>query len=1001
MLEMKFLGQFEVLRDGKPLVIPSRNAQSLFTYLVLNAGKRFRREMLAGLLWPDSSEDSARSNLRHELWRLRKAMDVADESYFIVDDLTIAFNTHFQYSLDVQRFEQVSVMKSTEENLIEALSIYHGDALPGFYDEWVFVERNRLHALFETKINRLLELYQIGERWTEMLDWAMRWIEVETWSEPAYRALITAYANTGDLTKALASYERLRQGMQKDLGIKPSEQTQTLLKRLKAGWRSVVTSDKPSQELILTKSSTDLPSPDYPLPLLRRSNLPRPLTSFIGREKEIQQVELLVSKARLVTITGSGGVGKTRLAIQVAEVLKSVFTDGTWWVELASLFTSNAPQKQELMQKQAPSDGQYFLIQPTTTGRLMGVDIIAEAVSKVLRLPELTGITLLDGLIEQLRDKNLLLILDNCEHLIQACATLVEELLGECPNLFILATSREALGVPGEKAWRLPSLSLPEQILTQERSDFLQSEAVNLFIERTADITPDYYLEEVDIPAIAQICQRLDGIPLAIELAAARMNMLSAQEIYARLDNRFNLLTGGHRTALPRHQTLRAAIEWSYDLLSEAEKALFRRLSIFNGSFSLEAVENVCIDNEIYRDEVLTLIGRLVDKSLLNVECAAQDLELGTRYRFLNTIQSFGRLKMDEKNEAQLLHDRYAIYYVNLVEAAEPELLSKNMVYWHNLLLAENDNIRTVIEWGSKYDRAESGLRLAGALLWFWFRSGLNREGYDLALKSLSLPSASQFKRAHARALNTAGFLLCLLGDTAMAKRLLDEALSILRVSDDEISLAWTLQFLGLVYTNEKEYDRADIVFQEGIEIIQKHKEKYADSFLFFHGDIDLQKGDRFRAQKRYEECVNIFRANGNTAFLAYPLRRLGYLALEQNDIPGATRHFLESLKFNTENDDKPGKAASLVSMAVLAIHMGDPNMAALFFGVVEKRLELLSINLLNLDQTELRQINNYLRSCLDKATFTTAFTKGWEMSEDQAIELAKKFCQVWLKTLI
>jgi predicted ATPase len=289
-------------------------------------------------------------------------------------------------------------------------------------------------------------------------------------------------------------------------------------------------------------------------------------------------------------------------------------------------------------------------------------------VAKVLRIPGSPSLPLLEGIVEYLQEKQLLLILDNCEHLIESCAALVERVLGECPEVTILATSREALGVPGEKAWLLPSLSLPGSGPSLGFDDIFQSEAVSLFIERAADVLPGYQPGELEMPTIAQICQRLDGIPLAIELAAARMKLLTAQEIAARLDQRFSLLTGGRRTALPRHQTLQAAIEWSYDLLNYAERILFRRLSVFAGSFTLEAAEAICVSQEIRGDKVLTLLGRLVDKSLLNVEPAPQDLDMETRYRFLDTIRSFSNLKLDEAGETRQMREQRSSYYLRLVE---------------------------------------------------------------------------------------------------------------------------------------------------------------------------------------------------------------------------------------------------------------------------------------------------------------------------------------------
>jgi predicted ATPase/DNA-binding SARP family transcriptional activator len=972
MLEVNLLGQFEVLLDGRRLTIPTRNAQSLFAYLILNAGHAQRREQLAGLLWPDSSEDNARSNLRHELWRLRKALEFEGQSCFRSDDLTIAFAPPCEYSLDVQRLASLPLEGSRPDDLIAALSLYRGQLLPGFYDEWIFAERERLQALFEARMARLLELLQGEGRWAEVLEWAMRWIALGEWPEPAYRALMSAYTHRGELSKAVATYERFRQGLQKDLGVEPSQQTQALLERLKSEEKIEVQAKAPTQP---DQAPLESISAAFALPRLRRSNLPKPLTSFIGREKEIRQVVQLVSRARLVTISGPGGVGKTRLAIQAAGVLASQFRDGAWWVGLASLFAASQVKNQALA---GPVE-------------LAGMDPVAQAVAKILRIPETPGLPLLEGIAEHLRDQQLLLVLDNCEHLIGACAALVEYLLGNCPLVSILATSREALGVPGEKAWPLPSLSLPEDGPSSELSHILQSEAVSLFVERAGDALPGYQPGEADAPILAQICRRLDGIPLAIELAAARMSLLSAQEIAARLDSRFSLLTGGRRTALPRHQTLQAAIEWSYGLLEPAELTLFRRLSIFAGSFTLEAAEAVCADEVIRRDEVLTLLGRLVDKSLLNVEPAPQDTELATRYRFLDTIHSFGSLKLGETGETWRIRDRHADYYVCLVEAAEPELLRRDQVRWSRLLQAENDNLRAVVEWSAENDHAEYALRLVGALVWFWFSYGSSREGRDMALKALDSPSAVRFKHARARALNTAGLLQCLLGDTTAARQLLEEALPILKVSKDSASLAWTLQFLGLALAYDQEYDLANAAFQEGLALARRPGDVNANNFLHFLGDVNLQKGNHSRARKTYEDSVNLLRAIGNKSFLAYPLRRLGYLALRENDIQEAWKYFQESLAINLEVSDKRAVAACLASLAALALHLDKRFLAAHLYGAVESRLETLSVNLVYTDQAELEYIHGQLLTLLDAETFAAAFTEGWEMSEEQAIELAQE----------
>jgi predicted ATPase/DNA-binding XRE family transcriptional regulator len=703
-------------------------------------------------------------------------------------------------------------------------------------------------------------------------------------------------------------------------------------------------------------------------------NLPNNPSSFVGREKELTAVKRLLNTSRLVTLTGAGGIGKTRLALRAANQLLNAYPDGVWWVELAPLVRPGSPK--------APSSGPASQI---------AEDLVPQAVAKAVRILEVPGRSVLDGILEALREKKVLLVLDNCEHLIEDCAALAELLLGQCPEVSVLATSREALSVPGEKAWLLPSLSLPEAGSAVDASHIFQSEAVSLFIERAGDVQPGYQPQTAEALTIAQICLRLDGIPLAIELAAARMSLLSAQEIASRLDQRFSLLTRGRRTALPRHQTLRAAIEWSHDLLSAPEQTLFRRLSVFAGGFSLEAAEAICAGQGIEQDEVLALLGRLIDKSLLQVQHAPPDGALSTRYHYLDTIRSFGRLKLDEANETRWVRDGHADYYVRMAEAAEPDLLFQNQVLWFKRLLAEMGNMRAVIEWSSEKDEAESALRVVTALFWFWWLNGYSREGRDLTLKALALPSAMQLKERRAAALSTAGFDEFLQGDIGTAKRMLEEAVPVLRPSNDEVHLAWALQFFGLVLAYEKEYALADKANQEGVAIARRLSNAYTSSLLFFLGDVDLLKGDIVRAKKTYEENAARLRELQSKSALAYPLRRLGYLALDQGDLPNARRYFQESLELNHEIGDLPGTTASLASAAALAIRLDQPATAARLCGAIENQWKTLGVYALYTDQAQFARIRGKLRGSLAEGTFNTAFSEGWDLSLEQAIALAEE----------
>jgi predicted ATPase/DNA-binding XRE family transcriptional regulator len=457
-------------------------------------------------------------------------------------------------------------------------------------------------------------------------------------------------------------------------------------------------------------------SPTNPA-LLPQHNLPHTASSFVGREKELSAIQRLLSGSRLVTLTGAGGIGKTRLALQVAREVVADYPDGVWWVELAARFRASAAAAYAGAGSEDP---------------------ISQAVAKSLRLSLEPGRPAIDAVLEALRAKKTLLVFDNCEHVIEDCAALAEQLLAWCPLVCILATSQEALQVPGEKVWLLPALSLPKENPAPGAGQVLQAEAVRLFVERADEGRHGYQPAVVEVFTIAQICRRLDGIPLAIELAAANLSLLSAQEIADRLDQRFDLLTRGRRTALPRHRTLRAAIEWSHELLRAPEQIVFRRLAVFTGSFSLDGAEAINAGLGARREETLAVLGQLVDKSLLVTEPAPQDGAPATRYRYLDTIRAFGRLKLEETGETQAARNQHADYYAQLAEAAEPHLLLRDQVQWFRLLQAEYANLRAAIEWC-----AESRRRIADCggivlvLVDQWSQAGGPRPGIEIVSPAL------------------------------------------------------------------------------------------------------------------------------------------------------------------------------------------------------------------------------------------------------------------------
>jgi predicted ATPase/class 3 adenylate cyclase len=450
----------------------------------------------------------------------------------------------------------------------------------------------------------------------------------------------------------------------------------------------------------------DLPAAFAPLRSLNTlpNNLPGELTSFVGRRVELAQIGASLERVRLLTLTGAGGCGKTRLALQAVADVMDRYPDGVWWVELA---------------------------------RLADAALVPAAVISALGLREVPGRALPDTLVEYLRARRTLVVLDNCEHLLGACAELADALLRECPSLTILATSRAPLGVPGEITWRVPSMSLPADPQREPIEALRLSDAVSLFLDRAAQVRPDFAITAANAPAVARICHDLDGIPLAIELAAARVRMLSPEQIERALGDRFHLLTGGARTVMPRHQTLAASIDWSHELLSDGERMLRRRLAVFVGGWTLDAAEAVCPGGGIDRYDVLDLVTGLVDKSLVTTDDQGPE----TRYGLLGTLRQYATARLVDAGEVDDLRDRHLAYYLGLVQAAEPQVLGAGSddPVLHSLA-TELPNLRAALERAAATD-PDAGLRLVNTLTLFWLFTGRYREG----------------DTAYARALDAAG----------------------------------------------------------------------------------------------------------------------------------------------------------------------------------------------------------------------------------------------------
>jgi non-specific serine/threonine protein kinase len=627
------------------------------------------------------------------------------------------------------------------------------------------------------------------------------------------------------------------------------------------------------------------PGPD------RVTNLPIQVTSFVGREQEMVEVERLLAATRLLTLTGAGGCGKTRLALQVAGSVADAHADGVWLVDLA----------------------------PLTDPTLVG-----QAVAAALGLQESTGQPIVSRLLAVLTAKRLLLVLDNCEHLIEACARLADALLRGCPGVTILATSREPLGIAGEVAWRVPSLSLPAESDTaapSEPEDLAVYEAIRLFVERTASMQPRFTLTPQNAPAVVQICRRLDGIPLAIELAAARTRMLTVEQIAARLDDRFRLLTGGGRTSPSRQQTLRATNDWSHDLLTGSERALFRRLAVFAGGWTLEAAEAVGAGEGVDGPDVLDVLGQLVEKSLVLVDEAGAE----ARYRLLETVRQYAAEKLEEAGEEANVRARHAGWCLALTERAERRLEGADQLVWFARLDAERDNLRAALEWSLDAD-PQAGLRLAGGIWPFWQLRAHYAEGerwLDNVIARAPEPTAPR-----AKALLGAGLLARAQARKTIARAWLEEALPLCRALGDRRQLALALRELGYLLGEQGDRARGRALLEEGFALARADgDERGLGAALFMLAGVAAQDGNAARARALGEASLLTLRRVGDRWLLGRALGFLGIVALEGGDCARARALWEEALPL----------AQALGAPNLTAVHHVRLGWAALWQGDAER----------------------------------------------------------------
>lgn len=639
----------------------------------------------------------------------------------------------------------------------------------------------------------------------------------------------------------------------------------------------------------------DLPADFPPLRTLdaRPTNLPSQPTALIGRELEAAAACAFLRRpdVRLLTLTGPSGAGKTRLALQVAADLLEEFADGVFFVPLGSI-----------------SD-------PT---------LVAFAIAQALGVRESVGQSLQNNLQAYLRDKQLLLVLDNFEQVVQA-AGLVADLLTDAPGLKVLVTSRTVLHVSGENTFPVPPLALPKLDHLPPVSALLQYSAVALFVERARAVKPDFALTEENAAAVVQICARLDRLPLAIELAAARSKLLSPQAMLNRLERRLPLLTGGARDRPARQQTMRGAIAWSYDLLTPAEQTLFQRLAIFVGGFTLETACSIVGKAEFADVELEQALEALVDKSMLRCEQASRT----PRFWMLDIIREYALERLEASGELPLVRQRHVQFFLELARASAVELLKPDRATWLERLEAEHDNLRAALEYSAQAGDSETCLRLAGALRWFWYLRGYWSEGRGWLERALTLPGADVPTRARARALYGAGELARLQGDRAAARQLLEEALHIWREQGDRRGVAYTLTSLGQLAVSERDHAAARQLLTESINIFREIDDRRGLAHALRGLGTACSPEEAREAQRLFEESIWLFREIEDTWGLATPLGNVGFLAYRRGDWATARRLYEESLAILRQVGDKWLIADALNVLGEIARCEGDHQRAA------------------------------------------------------------------------
>lgn len=897
-------GPMQVLLHHQPLPhLRSRKTLWLLALLTLRYGRPVEREWLAGTLWPEVGQTQSFASLRAVLSELRGALGSQGVRLQTPSRHTIALDLS-DASVDVLTFD-AAIASGESAALQKAVALYQGILLEGCTEEWVAQYRAQREQDCLRALQRLADIaLKEGDHATATMYWRRAVILDVRW-EVARRGLMESLARGGDINAALYGYREFVVTIQSsDPRASPDKETTALYHQLRA---------QAQQKASRTPKATDIS-----VASIVKGSLPHLLTELVGREDERLEVAARLRRFRLVTLTGPGGIGKTRLANAVAGDMQGEYPDGVWFVALDAL---SEP------------------------------DLVPQAVARVLGVHEETRQPLSETLAAFVKNRRLLLVLDNCEHLLDASAELMDQLLRQSAGLRVLATSREMLGVTGEVAWAVPPLAVPDpEHLPEGRSTIVRVlagyEGVELFVERAQAVEKTFALTSANARAIANICHRLQGVPLALELAAVRVKSMTVEQIAERLGEhlagQLGLLSSGSRTVPSRQQTLRGTLDWSYILLNRSERLLLHRLSVFAGGWTLPAAEQVCAgkgsEASIVPEQVLDLLTSLVDKSLVGF---ATDLsKTSGRYYLLEMVRQYASEKLEASGELAVIKERHTAWFLSFAESTEPYLRGSEPETYLRRLETDYDNFQAALAWSAtESQEPESGVRLAGALWWFWKIRARFTEGRQYLSSAMERQDPQGETVARAKALDAAGALALNQGDFAASQSLHEQSLVLYRKRQNRKGIASVLNNLGILASHQGNHAASRVFYEESLGISRELDDIPGISKALSNlGNVTRLQGDYASAQAFQEECLKIRRRRGDKQGIGHCLANLGNLVRLQGHHATARVLLEESLSVCREVGDKQGIAYALSHLGSAATTIGDLATARLLF---EESLEI------------------------------------------------------------